>query len=228
MKKLLKKIVCIIILIGMFIISFLGFTKYYYKSITFSTLLKSFIVFSNCVLNYTIKFLKILVYNFFTANNIKIALIIVAIIYVIDKYELISLINNISSFQFKDFKVETNKVKDIKNSEQEKLDKLKNKDEKDEKKINESKNRLKLIEIMIDEPYIVEIISKFLNKRMKSLTIPWSEFKDKTSISSIGKIFDYEIKADSIKIKKIKNNIKDELAQVYSELINNGVIYRRC
>ncbi|MBD5643174.1 hypothetical protein HYH96_04610 [Clostridium botulinum] len=206
------------------ILYFLSVIKYYYDKITFKLILQQFIILNNCILNYINKFLEIFIKNCFTSSNIKIALIIWSIIYIVDKYNLIDLIKNISSFEFNGLKIESKNLKEIFDSTKKQMEALENEPKKNNEKIEQNKNKLDLIQIMIDDPYIVELINIFINKKIKSKIIPLKVLKCNSSIYSIGKIFEYDIRADSIKIKNIKDDVKDEIVQVYSDLVSNCMI----
>ncbi|WP_252236132.1 hypothetical protein [Clostridium sp. CH2] len=164
-----------------------------------------------------------------TESNVKVIIISIVSIFIVYKFDLKELLSRITLFQMGDYlKVETsvsNILEDMNEKEENKLEKLKqekstssNNYEEKEEELKLSMKKIELIQLLVYEPYIVKVLGQFINKNMRSITIPNNVLKKNTSITSIGKIFDYKVGANSTKVLSVKDDIKDIICEIYFKI----------
>ncbi|NFH90905.1 hypothetical protein FDA33_11965 [Clostridium botulinum] len=213
------------------ILMFFIYTNFYYGNISIKTLQTHLIVCSNILIKFVYRCLNAMITSVLTESNVKVVIISIVSIFILYKFDLKKLLSRITMFQMGDYlKVETsvsNILENMNEKEETKLEMLKqekstssNKYEEEEKKeeLKLSMKRIELIQLLVDEPYIVKILERFINKNMKSLTIPNNILKKNTSITSIGKIFDYKVGANSTKVLSVKDEIKDIICEIYFKI----------
>ncbi|MBZ9691649.1 hypothetical protein [Clostridium sp. M14] len=220
-----------ILIISIFIFMFFVYTNFYYGNISIKTLQTHLIVCSNISIKFVYRCLNAVITSVLTEANVKVLIISIVSIFIIHKFDLKKLLSRITLFQMGDyFKIETsvsNILEDMNEKEENKLEKLKqekstssnNYEEKEkEEELKLSMKKIELIQLLVDEPYIVKVLGRFINKNMRSVTIPNNVLKKNTSITSIGKIFDYKVGANSTKVLSIKDEIKDIICEIYFKI----------
>lgn len=219
-----KLVYLFMIPISALILTFIAYTKFYYGILNLKSIEVNFIVCCNIILKILLRIIDNLTASLLTENNVKIIIIAIAIIFIIHKIELKEILYGITNLEVGTFKLqrEVEILNNLNKREVEKVEKLQeeNNTDENEKKIQLSKQKIKLLEIMINEPYVVAILERFLNKKMGNLTIPMNVFKQNTSLDAIGEIFDYEAKVNSVKIIGIKESIKNLVYEIYIGLKN--------
>ena len=133
------------------------------------------------------------------------------------------MLRDIGKVQIGEISIE--RLKSMKEQQEATIENIENGTDTENKK-DEAKKKLEIINILINNPYIVIIINKIINKRIKTLKISLTKIKqEKIDLSTLGKIVDYDLFPQSIKIKNIKEDIKSLIFAVFVELKNNGAIY---
>lgn len=216
-----EKLKRLLIIITLSIIAlFLIYTQYYYGKINMEALTVHFIICFNIIIQMFLNIINKFVQALFTENNIKIIIISILILYVIKKLELKTILFGITNIEIGDIKVsrDVKILNELNKIEEENIEKFKQSSSisENEEKIKLSKSKIDLINLMIDDTYIMEILRRFLKSNKSSVTIPMNIFKRKTSLDNINKIFDYEISVNSVKIVGIKANVKDLVCEIYA------------
>lgn len=220
MKKVYKLVLSLIVIA---IIYFLLFVKYKNGEINLINVYNEFMLISKIVFIYIFDVFKNILDLLLTEDIFKIVLISIILIKVIDKYDLIEMLRDIGKVQIGEISIE--RLKSMKEQQEATIENIENGTDTENKK-DEAKKKLEIINILINNPYIVIIINKIINKRIKTLKISLTKIKqEKIDLSTLGKIVDYDLFPQSIKIKNIKEDIKSLVFAVFVELKNNGAIY---
>lgn len=220
MKKVYKLVLSLIVIA---IIYFLLFVKYKNGEINLINVYNEFMLISKIVFIYIFDVFKNILDLLLTEDIFKIVLISIILIKVIDKYDLIEMFRDIGKVQIGEISIE--RLKSMKEQQEATIENIENGTDTENKK-DEAKKKLEIINILINNPYIVIIINKIINKRIKTLKISLTKIKqEKIDLSTLGKIVDYDLFPQSIKIKNIKEDIKSLIFAVFVELKNNGAIY---
>lgn len=220
MKKVYKLVLSLIVIA---IIYFLLFVKYKNGEINLINVYNEFMLISKIVFIYIFDVFKNILDLLLTEDIFKIVLISIILIKVIDKYDLIEMLRDIGKVQIGEISIE--RLKSMKEQQEATIENIENGTDTENKK-DEAKKKLEIINILINNPYIVIIINKIINKRIKTLKISLTKIKqEKIDLSTLGKIVDYDLFPQSIKIKNIKEDIKSLIFAVFVELKNNGAIY---
>lgn len=217
-----RKIVNIISVIGIVLIINLIYVIRYFNDLS----IKNIIIYLVGLINITMY----LLYDFYIeVRNVilneeifKCIIIIIGIYILIGKLDLVELLKSIRNIDIngvnismegliKEKQEEDNKVQTIGDS---------NKDE-----VNLSKRKSEIIELMIDNTYMVQLINRYINKSVKSITIPRNIIPNTITLEAISRIFEYQIKSNSIKINRIKVEIEPILIDVFNDLVQKGIIY---
>lgn len=223
-KKLLKRVV--LISTSLILIVFCIYTDFYYKKISISTLETQYIVCNNAIFNFISKVLDKLINSILNKENVRVIIIVVSIVFIFHKFNLRDLLDEINSFEFSGFKMQLNSKKTLETidkQEQDKVKKLKNVSTDDEYKKSElelSTKKMNLIKIFSTDTFLLDILDRFISKKRFSVSIPFYVLQEKTTITSIGKIFEYKITPNTIKIIKIKDDIKDLVYELYFQIQN--------
>ena len=230
-KKINIKIIinnCLYLAILAALIYTLGiYIKVYYDDINIKTINNHLVVCINIILKLLSKFSNNLLDSLLTEGNMKIIIIALAVIYSIDKFKLKDWINGITDLEMNGFKLskKVQALDDMNKTEQNNIKELEKKQDKEDdgedfkEKIKLSKIRLDLLKTMIDEPYIVTVLERFVDKKIGALKIPMNVFKQNTSIA---KIFEYDMSVGFVKIKEIKPEIKDIIYDIYIRIKNEN------
>lgn len=218
-----RKLLYILIASVSFLIStFIIYTKFYYGELNSNSIQTNFIICFNIILRISYKIIDKLTTSLLTESNIKVIIISVAIIFTIHKLELKEILFGITNLEVGAFKLQraAEVLNNLNVKEIEKIERLE--DEKctdeNEQKFQISKQKIKLLQTMIDDPYVLVILEKLLNKKKGILIIPMNVFKQNTSVEAIREIFDYEVKVNSVIISGIKEPVKDLVYEIYVNL----------
>ncbi|WP_459482142.1 hypothetical protein [Clostridium saccharoperbutylacetonicum] len=230
-KKAIKyiKITFITVLTLIILLAILSaYIKVYYENININTISNHLVVCVNILLRLVAKFINNLINSVLIESNMKVIIIATAVIFSVYKFQLKDWINDITNIEVSSFKLQkkVQALDDMNKSEKKNIEELEKEKEdvgKDvEEKIKLSKVKIDLLKTMIDDPYIVHILERFVDKKIGALKIPLNVFKENTSTESIGKIFDYDITPNTVKIKGIKDEIKNIVYDIYIEIKNKG------
>ncbi|MCE5220900.1 MAG: hypothetical protein LLF98_06420 [Clostridium sp.] len=222
---------CIFLVILAVLVLTLGiYIKVYYSHINIETISNHLVVCINIMLKLVSKFCNNLLDSLLTEGNMKIIIIALAIIFSIYKFQLKDWINDITNIELNGFKLQkkVQALDDMNKTEQKNIEELeKEKDKEDagddlKEKIKLSKMRIDLLRTMIEDPYIVTVLERFVDKKIGALRIPMNIFKQNTSTESIGKIFEYDVSVGFVKIKGIKAEIKDIVYDIYIKIKNEN------
>lgn len=215
MKKVSKTKRNIIILI--ITIIYFMYIYYYYNEINFYTFAKHTVGSLNLASNEIRQFINIIIKNTKMITTVAFMMSL----YIIIKYTNINkLILSLKSIQTPNIKLETNSVKELIEE-----DKKCSNNESVESSTEPNNNiRNKILNILIDNPEIIEIVELFINNAT-SIDIPLNRVPLRYKINCIDELFDKEFHSNSIRIKSIKESIKKELISVYNELLEKGLIY---
>lgn len=207
------------------IIIYLMYIEYYYDSIV----LKSFVSHTVVSLNIVLDFLKntvIALINSINDSVLKLAILSIIVIYAIDKFQIMKLLNRIVSVEVKDVKIEMQKIQEKKDEEEKKIERLKleNQSESNSSEIENAEKRNKVMQVIIDNPNIVNIISMFINKGMRSVSIPMNLIPFKYKLEVISVFFEYKVKSGSIRIFKFREEIEPIVVDIFNELIAKNIV----
>ena len=210
------------------IVIFIIYTKVYYGAITIDSIANNIVVCGNIFLNFCSKCINSILESLLTESNVKIILILSSIIFSIYKFSvkdiIISLLGDISNIETNLFKVafaRKEKIERLNEAEKNNIQNLESQNSENDdisEKINKSKIKINILSLMEKEPYLIEILDRFVEKKIKSVKIPMNIFKRNTSIEIVGQVFDYEINPGYIKITGIKNDIKDIIYDIYVKI----------
>lgn len=229
-KKQSKLTIGIITILGLSLIIFLIYTKFYYGVITNESLLSHFVVCFNILISLISNLFKIIVTATLTEGNVKIVIISSVLVYLVSKVDISNLLLSITKFEVGQLKFECDiaKLKELTREEEENYKKLitnveSNDDENSGavQEIKESEKRLKIIRLLISDPFLLKILISFIEGKSKRKTIPLNVLKDNTTIDSVKLIFDYEFSHNYIKITGIKKEVEDVVIKLYIEEFSN-------
>ncbi|MBB6623847.1 hypothetical protein [Clostridium gasigenes] len=132
-------------------------------------------------------------------------------------------ISSITSLEFKDFKVNIDTKKT-------KLD--------EEKKYNETNNNIynvpehvlkdqkqEIESLIIDMPFMASIIDSYLNRGLLNIKLNLNLIPYKITLSNLSKIFEYKLRANSVEIIKMRNDIEPIVVDCFKSLLEKGIIY---
>lgn len=237
MKKELSKyikIVPLVLMLTFVTIIFLMYIKVYYGVVSKENVSYHIVICTSLIIKKILYVFNKFVDSLLVENNIKILIIALTIIFCISKSQisdyLKNFFSNVTTLEIRDlFKMQRN-LTDMNKNIYKDVEELKIKTNKDDysndseeiEKIKLSELKMDLLKTMIDDPYIIFILDKFLKKKIGKLTIPMNIFKENTSIESVRKIFCYEANVNSIKIIGIKEDIKDIILGIYIEIKENN------
>ncbi len=225
--KIIKNICIFIAILAILLFILSIYIKVYYYDINIKTISYHLVVSLNIVLKLFSKIFNGLINSLLTESNMKIIIIALAVIFSICEFQLKDWIKDITNLEMNGFKLEkqVKVLDDMNKTEQNNIEQLEKKDDigQDvEEKLRLSKIKMDLLQTMINDPYIVHILERFVDKKIGTLKIPMNVFKQNTSIESIGKIFKYDVNLNSIKINGIKDEIKDIAYDIYIKVKNEN------
>lgn len=226
MKKIIKKhIFTILLMLLIIIITFLLYVKYYYHQIKMVYILNHFIVCSNIILN-TLGYLYYRIIDcIFIADNLKfiiLAFIIIYIIKSIDLEKLKSFLESINKFQspWFSFERQIEVMKEMVSFEKDNIENLKEmalSDDEMEKQIDVSREKMRLMQIIISDPYLLQILNNFINKKRYKKRIPINVFKT-YNIDNFKEIFEITYESGQVVLNGIKSDIKDIVNDIYIDI----------
>ncbi|MEW9093751.1 MAG: hypothetical protein AB2417_01605 [Clostridiaceae bacterium] len=224
---------CIIICVNIILLIalYLMYIIYYYKEITINSFIVHTVTTTNIILNYIRIIAEIILNSIINENTMKIFFIGIFVIYSLKNLDLLGFINNIKTLQLKDFKLELNK-QDAEATKREEEDKIKNLKKNEEnlsptdiKKIQDAEERAKIIQILIDTPYISNLINMFVNQGKNNVIVPLNLIPDKVNLKDLSEIFEYKLQPNSVKLIKLKVDIQPTIIDVFNQLLKKGIIY---
>lgn len=153
---------------------------------------------------------------------IKWSMIFSIVIYIIYKIDINSLILNISEINW-DKRFIKMKAEVLNNDEIERRRELEENASSDsEEAIRKIDKRIEIINLIKNYPYIARLLDKWINTRIAKTHIPLSKIINELGDTSIlDNFFEYDIKYNSVVIRGLKEEYKEEIIEIYSELIKN-------
>lgn len=153
---------------------------------------------------------------------IKWSMIFIVVVYLIYKIDINNLISNISEINW-DQRFIKMKAEALNNDEVERRRELEESDSSEaEEAIEKIDKRIEIINLIREYPYIARLLDKWINRRISKTHIPLSTVINEVGdLSIIGNFFEYDMKNNSIVLKGLKEEYKEEIVEIYSELINN-------
>lgn len=230
MKKIIKNhISTILFMLLIIIITFFIYIKYYYNEIKMVYILNHFIVCSNIIIN-TLGYLYYRIIDcILTTDNFKfivLAFIIIYIIKSVDLEKLESFLKSIKNFQspWFSFERQIEIMKEVAIYEKENIENLEGKvssgnsacDE-FEKQIDISREKMRLIQIIISDPYLLQILNNFINKKKYKKRIPINVFKTYNT-DNFKEIFEITYESGQVVLDGIKSEIKDVINDIYIDI----------
>ena len=218
-KKLINQISKLKI-IFLLILIYIMYIYYYYGNLN----INSFISHTVGSINIFGKYIKYVFDSFINDTSVfKTILITGTIIYLSKCIDLYDYIRTIGVFEGYGVKFSREAAKKQKEKEIENIEKLKEESD-NEDTIKNAEKRAEIIELIIDNENIVALIEKYI-RRSRSFSIPLNLIPSKYKLETLGKIFDYKMHANTIKIISIRKDIEPVLIDVYKELKDNSIIY---
>lgn len=223
-KMIIKGLIFLII-----ILYYVAFVKYNYGRISFYNMYIQFMICTSNIIEYSIyefgQFISIIL----TEGIVKILVISFVIMLFVEKFELQDVVKTIVNLKVgPDGVTIERKLESLKKTEEEAIENIRKNTEASDKEneIAKSEEKIRIIEMMIDNPYLVEILNKFINKHVGALTIKFSKLTEKhLNMEILKKIFDYKLNPKSVTINSIKEEVFDVVIEVFTELSENGAIY---
>lgn len=222
-----KKISTILLIFSSMIICVFIFTMYvfhYYKQISLQSVIAHLVVCINIICTFCgqvlYKFLNVIT----TPDVTKVIIITAFLMFLFKGTSIDEIIKIIKNIEVKGVKIEMKEIEKTKKKEEKKIEDLKHEEGQNNELII-AHNRIKLMQIIIDNPIMAKWIYKYINRSTRSISIPLNLIPDVISIDVISQVFDYEIKSNSIKLTGIKLDLKPTVIEVFNELINKGIIY---
>lgn len=153
---------------------------------------------------------------------IKWSMIFIVIIYLIRKIDINNLISNISEINW-DQRFIKMKAEALNNDEVERRRELEESNSSEaEEAIEKIDKRIEIINLIREYPYIARLLDRWINRRISKTHIPLSTVINEVGdLSIIGNFFEYDMKNNSIVLKGLREDYKEEIIEIYSELINN-------
>lgn len=221
MKNLINKLSKFkVIFLLIIILIYMMYIYYYYGNLN----INSFINHTVGSINILGKYTKYIFDSFINDSSVfKTILIIGAIIYISKYIDLYDYIRTIGAFEGYGIKFSREAAEKQKEKERENIEKLKEESDNDDT-IKSAEKRAEIIELIIDNENIVALIEKYI-RRARSFSIPLNLIPSKYKLETLGKIFDYKMHANTIKIISIRKDIEPILIDVYKELKDNSIIY---
>ncbi|NFH79092.1 hypothetical protein FDA09_06710 [Clostridium botulinum] len=216
----------IILILLVLIMIDLVYVKYYYKSINGTYLLTNFII----TLNYIGAYFQRLADIILKEELLKIVIIGSFIVYSISKFDLVDCIKNFNSIEYKDLKIKKESIstkvkneKELKNNVETEQKEISNKEiENSEIRLSQKKE---IEQLFIDCPFIISIIDSYLNRKIRNITLNLNLIPYKIKLSQIDKLFEYQLRSNSVVIISIKKEIEAIVVDVFKELQEKGIIY---
>lgn len=213
------------------VVLYLIYIIYYYKEVTINNFIIHTVVTTNIILNYIKIIVKVILNSMINENTMKIFFIGIFVLYSLKNLDLLGFINNIKTLQLKDFKLELNKqdAEATKKEEENKIKDLKKNEQNlsatDRKKIEDAEERAKIIQILIDTPYISNLINMFVNQGKNNIVVPLNLIPDKVNLKDLSEIFEYKLQPNSVKLIKLRVDIQPTIIDVFNQLLKKGIIY---
>lgn len=231
MQKNIKYIVSILFIV---VIIFLIYVKYYYGKINSTYILTHFVICFNIILNTIGDLYYKIIEVTCTTDNIKIIIIGSIIIYIIKYIDLKSFLKDF----LKNFLEPTNKfesslfsferqvavMKEISDNEEKSIETLNlmsssedNSNEDIEKKIDISRKKMKLIQIITNDPSLLKILNMFIVEKKSKKKIPINIFKTYKT-DNFKEIFEIKYEDGHAVLNGIKDDIKDLVNEIYLDI----------
>jgi hypothetical protein len=223
-----------------FLLGYIAYNYLYYRSkftIFSSTEVYNIIWFQwDSVINWNIKLLKLVVKSLFSESILK----VIIIGYLVGKFLLNQdifekikyFISQIREINIKDFSIKTQEAIIQQQIKEKEIESIKREEQSGDIMSEEAKMKIKTTEIekevialMVDNSKIVKYIDRFINKESSSITIPLNLIPQKISLTTIEKLFNYEMGFGAIKLIGIKPEKLEIVKEVFSELLEKGIIY---
>lgn len=230
-KEILNKIYCffkkkwlIILVIAISVIVFINYSYYLqdesnYKS--YPPLISLFNLIDIVSIKVDIFFNNV-ISTFKEALVIKWLMFFIAAVYLAIKLDLNKLFSNIDEFSLNGLKVSMKAQEKIEEEEEKKsqLEKEENKDNID--KIETIDNKIEIMKLLRDNPYIAGIIDRWINKNVKKTSIPISTLKTEIGdLKILDELFEYYIKGTSIVLTGLKKESMSKIIEVYHEIFDS-------
>lgn len=236
MKKYIKNIktaAVAVLVVG--IVAFFIYVKHYYGTINLTYILTHFVVCFDIILNLLKDLYYKIMESLFTADNIKVIVIGAIIIYItrhiarhIDLKEFLKeFLRSTNKFESSWFSFErqVQAMREISNDEQETIETLNsmvssedNASEDIEKKILESKRKMKLIQTITSDPYLLKLLNMFIDKKVSKKKIPVNVFKTYDDPESFKSIFEITYENGYVILNGIKDDIKELVNEIYLDI----------
>lgn len=217
-----RKIINIISVIGIVLIINLIYIIRYFNDISVKNIIIYLVGLTNIIMYLLYDFYIELRNVILNEEIFKCIIIIIGIYILIGKLDLVELLKSIRNIDINGVNISMEGLIKEKQEEDNKVQTMGNANE-DE--VNLSKRKSEIIELMIDNTYMVQLINRYINKSAKSITVPRNIIPNTITLEAISRIFEYQIKSNSIKINRIKVEIEPILIDVFNELVQKGIIY---
>lgn len=200
---------------------------YYHKEIT----IDSFITHTVRSINILVNDIKYVINKLLSYKEVlHTCVIAISIIIIIKDTHVGSILKNITNFEAGPVKIglvgldkenAESKLEEIKqDSEHEHINETNN----STKDLCFERNKINIMELIIENPEIVEIIEKFI-KNSRATVIPINLIHSRYKIEIIDVLFNWEHKPNSIKITSVKEEMYTALVDVYAEFKSKNIIY---
>ncbi|MGL4571875.1 MAG: hypothetical protein ACRCVJ_12510 [Clostridium sp.] len=152
---------------------------------------------------------------------IKWGMFFIIAIYLIMRLDLNKVFSSIDEISINGLKVSMKAQGQIK-KEIEKKKKLEEESTSNKAAINDIEKKIKIMEILRDNPYISGIIDRWINKNIKKTTIPMKKIQSEIGdIKILDELFDYKINGTSVILTGLKKDSIEDIVEVYNQLFKN-------